>query len=651
MIVWSINGHTSWFNMNDYNLGLNNTLRNSLNDLSTEGLKSSSNYLNRIYSYLVTSPSIENFPSFDISIENDSKMNDMLMDHIFTNLQDSQNFEFENFENKSLDINHTIQNSTVFISKDNPFYSTDLIVFKNDYKGVLPLNGILEKDFEKVSKIYNNIKNNHSFFKFNEEEKSQGSVLDYTLKLLTRPIGRELILQLIESDESIFIELGEGFTAVKQFNVPSPKYIITLPRDPSLVDVSKVYGRHGIEKKTLPPFLSFAHELIHILHYQKGENATESTDLFHPLFTDQEEQATITGYKQVPQMRNFDVFTPFVDPLSQSEDEMIAEFVEFEKSQSSIFSNWNKLNENAFASQFSQAIRWGHGGGHQFTKKDYFSESFFNIARLLYSHNLNEINEVYNSPEDKQFLDNFKKEIIIIAIDTGNQKIINQMLSRYTFTIEDFSDILEMEQYSVLSTILKKYSLSQQENNELRDYVKKHIDEINNLTQLENRDEILPNAEEIFQLYQMLIPKQATAFSLFKKYQTHMKQLIQSENYDKFLNDLIYVPSISMLMTSDMQNLLLQNIKDHPEKCDQAVLKIIAEKLVETKIAALTETGNQIFDFINFPFAGLKRMRESYNEFKLLTKRQKLTESISDINNIKDENFDYLANFFLNFIY
>ena len=97
-----------------------------------------------------------------------------------------------------------------------------------------------------------------------------------------------------------------------------------------------------------------------------------------------------------------------------------------------------------------------------------------------------------------------------------------------------------------------------------------------------------------------------------------------------------------------MQNLLLQNIKNHPKKYDQDFLKIIAEKLVETKLATLTEIGNKIFDFIDFPFVGLKRIQESNDEFKLLKKRQKLTDSISDINNIKDKNFDSDSRWHLN---
>ncbi|MDF2549836.1 MAG: hypothetical protein K0S07_903, partial [Chlamydiales bacterium] len=83
------------------------------------------------------------------------------------------------------------------IPEDNPFFSEDLLLFEDSYRGLLPLNGVRVQDLEEASAFYQALSKDATSFQIPKEDPL---FFDYALlqfrKLLTRAEGRALLYQL-----------------------------------------------------------------------------------------------------------------------------------------------------------------------------------------------------------------------------------------------------------------------------------------------------------------------------------------------------------------------------------------------------------------------------------------------------------------------
>lgn len=197
----------------------------------------------------------------------------------------------------------------VSISPDSIFANTDLIVFQDDFKGVLPLNGIKKSellDMEKLARsIFAGEKNIKIDFK-NPKYKEQ--IQNDILTLLTRPMGREIIKKIIDHPKNSGLPIRQGD-------------VCRVHREPLFVEINpiqhflrNVFSEDGREEKRSyyqPSFVILGHELIHVLHHLSG--SLDKNKMTMPTegdeYTHLEEQITITGFSQKSPIESFEGFS------------------------------------------------------------------------------------------------------------------------------------------------------------------------------------------------------------------------------------------------------------------------------------------------------------------------------------------------------
>lgn len=184
---------------------------------------------------------------------------------------------------------------TLPISPDNPFYGTDLVVFKDDQK-VLPLNGIYEKDLEEATRIYQDIENGKSSITIEHDEyykNKQGVpfrtfVLECIRKLMTRPTGRKIFSKIISQKINVAIRGGAESKLDYQSN---PKELFFNIRDKERPLTRLSNGKFDFADEDY--FIDLGHELIHTLHLPPLEAPNLGRD-----YNSLDEQITITGLKK-----------------------------------------------------------------------------------------------------------------------------------------------------------------------------------------------------------------------------------------------------------------------------------------------------------------------------------------------------------------
>ncbi len=198
------------------------------------------------------------------------------------------------------------------IPSSNPFYDTDLVMYENSYQGTLPVNGIYQKDLNKIAVLYNQIAEGKTPITINGSFGFQLYVLTAFKKLLTRAYGRELIYSILKPNWSQYLK-----NVVLRF--PSKCLINIFPHNKrSFVECSQSTGNELIFSLSLckeatyhvyiqkdeqtekvteksPFYVSLAHELIHIRHAlsNKSFKAIDKQEILH--FSNEYEKVTITG--------------------------------------------------------------------------------------------------------------------------------------------------------------------------------------------------------------------------------------------------------------------------------------------------------------------------------------------------------------------
>lgn len=289
--------------------------------------------------------------------------------------------------------------------ENDPFYNTDLVVFKDSYNGHLPLNGIRETEFNEIKKFYCDLEQDKTIFKITGDKIFKEKLFQGIKSLLTRSPGREIFFECLKRTDPIFIQESQTSSATIGLN-----HVTFLIKE----DIDVIMNKEG--KKELiqvPFFLTIAHELIHVLHGDVGEKDTRIQPNLS-LMTDKkaekefdniEEQRTITGLRS-PLKVDF----PTNEAISTEEWLKRMEIWEKEMEQDLSQKDYDFLNENRLRMVFGYPPRVDHRGAikplnlkdqdsGQF--KDYFFTLIYYDAipflkELLDNNNIDLTKEIYN---------------------------------------------------------------------------------------------------------------------------------------------------------------------------------------------------------------------------------------------------------------
>lgn len=220
------------------------------------------------------------------------------------------------------------------LDKSDPFFDTDLVVFRDDYTGILPLNGIKESKLKEIKDYLDAFQNDQTKFKFNDSDPAlKQPMYDAFKLLLTRRLGRELLFKLEKLDKVSEIKVVEHSEHMVETNVYRKSSIIKkifymkdlsslkkLPKS-QVSKITKIESKlylnpsdleersyftidsNGDRMEARAPFaIGLAHELVHVLYSERGisfkkQPPTLSLTSSKPesKLGNREEQATITG--------------------------------------------------------------------------------------------------------------------------------------------------------------------------------------------------------------------------------------------------------------------------------------------------------------------------------------------------------------------
>jgi hypothetical protein len=213
--------------------------------------------------------------------------------------------EAEIDEHMAAELEHLFSAFVIKMDPKSPFANTDLVIFKDSYSGSMPINGIKESEFKKISETFQKISSEPSKFQILcDKQEFRDSVVDALKTLLTRDISRRLIDKIISTKPLIIldgkinrvieIEHEGNKIPLIEFNIHQKLFVTEIL--PS--------GEIRLRKQPLPIFITLVHEMGHLSHGDDTK-AIKYRDNAAPTFEKEyhnlEEQFTITGSaKDVP---------------------------------------------------------------------------------------------------------------------------------------------------------------------------------------------------------------------------------------------------------------------------------------------------------------------------------------------------------------
>lgn len=306
---------------------------------------------------------------------------------------------------------------------------SDLVIFKDAYQGLLPLNGIKEKDFKRFNTLLSEIENGRTAMQIVGHKEFKKTIVDCCAALCTREAGRELLGQLLFDRRTSTFNVSEAESG-SQIVPNKYYYFLKLPfyrRTTVEIDLKEAHTAFvfsflpGTQTKVLVPRLlhvTLGHELVHLLHLSKhGDFYSGSPDL-NKDFDDLEEQVTITGLER---KREF----------QETEDDSVVDF------ETPLPSTYDPLNENRISTAFGEAYRIDHHG--VMLDRPYLYGTVKNILE-----DKDHLIGLFDSLSKK----GFKPEAALVR-DEGIKYLKN-----YIASTEDF-DPEEAQHYAVLALNLK----------------------------------------------------------------------------------------------------------------------------------------------------------------------------------------------------
>jgi hypothetical protein len=258
------------------------------------------------------------------------------------------------------------KNSTVLRdlpAKSSVLYDTDLIVFRDDYKGELPLNGIKHKDFKNLEHLYLDIINGKTCIEFDREALSDhfcdGVLRDFKI-LLMRPAGREIINQVLHADIPVVIKRSTAGSGMEMQKTGANQYKFILSVQEHMILGTINNTTSGSKEVTpRPRFIEIGHELIHLLHFVENADPEKvkfgdkekQIELLDAAYHNFEEQHTICGFRRP-------IDREVITIIRHAVDSKTALFEVLQKPE-----HFSLLNEQYLSAQYGLPQRTNHRGG------------------------------------------------------------------------------------------------------------------------------------------------------------------------------------------------------------------------------------------------------------------------------------------------
>lgn len=203
------------------------------------------------------------------------------------------------------DFHETIHDKWIVEMPSNlPLSDLDLVIFKDSFTGLLPLNGIMEANFTKFNELYSKIQNGSSAVTIEGSESFKNCVLEAFKKLMERPSGRLLLQKLLvnttleklpikeaANDGTLHVQLDHNSGKLAYFEV-----LLSNETHKTSYIFSTELGTNRKIAVQQPFFILLAHELIHLVHLLENPNLPVDTPAtVNRSYTNLEEQRTITG--------------------------------------------------------------------------------------------------------------------------------------------------------------------------------------------------------------------------------------------------------------------------------------------------------------------------------------------------------------------
>lgn len=206
----------------------------------------------------------------------------------------------------------------VEIKPDSPFYDTDLVVFKEAYQGRMPLNGISEKNFLLMERLYSLICMGDSYIKF-EAFPDNRFIFEQIKLLLTRSIGREMLTRCaLQKPYEVTIKCHEA----RNFYRTKEREICLMPRLSEHGNIElHPYQSQRLRKVPKPSHIVLAHELVHHLHAVEDavfHAARSKTRPSEPAYDNLEEEFTITGFLSQKNLEHGEMYDKFNERAIQA---------------------------------------------------------------------------------------------------------------------------------------------------------------------------------------------------------------------------------------------------------------------------------------------------------------------------------------------
>jgi hypothetical protein len=265
-------------------------------------------------------------------------------------------------EDKIIDINSYI----IKIDKNNPFYGLDLMVLSDDYKGVIPLNCVTQKEFSEMTTLLHSLKDSNKYGSLviaTEDEHVKNEFIDMIAMLCTRKVGREIVDGIVKLDREITLHSSkkeELYFNSETYEISiNPDILVqTHVMDGLSEDLSDDDAQTAIYT---PLYLILGHEMVHALHHSKdsvkyeGKFETKIEDL-----SNLEEQQTILGWDN-KDYKPKTLSSELNEKMEESEDwdQFLAEN---QVDLADDYFGWEKLSENGLRSVFGIQPRVDHLG-------------------------------------------------------------------------------------------------------------------------------------------------------------------------------------------------------------------------------------------------------------------------------------------------
>lgn len=146
----------------------------------------------------------------------------------------------------------------------NPLYEKGIKVYSDDFIGPMPIYGVRESEYILIKNTIEDIANDRGKIRIAESSSPEfrEAVLLDVFYLMSRPVGRELILRISESEDVVTIQEAATFAETRFCRETQTVYLYQ--------EEMQIFTAMVVHAKFMAPApraTTFGHELVHFLHW------------------------------------------------------------------------------------------------------------------------------------------------------------------------------------------------------------------------------------------------------------------------------------------------------------------------------------------------------------------------------------------------